>query len=119
MWLVLAIFLLVFNSTPVKKYIRLQLYRQGVPIELNTSEHINICNHGDCTLLDRHEISTSVSHVIAQSSDLDIFLFLTAIVAGVALLFVRKRGNKTNYPDVAIATGSVVPLYLHICKLQV
>lgn len=119
MWLALAIFMLIFNSTAVKKYIRLQLYRQGAPIELSNAEHINICNHGDCTLLERHEITTSIGHAVIQSSDLDIFLFLSVIAAGIALLFVRKRGNSTNYPDVAVAAGGPVPLYLHICKLQV
>lgn len=119
MWLVLAIFLLIFNSTPVKKYIRLQLYKHGAAVELNGAEHVSICNHGDCTLLDRHEISNKVYHIIAQPSDTDILLFITAVLSGVCLLFFRKQRNNRTYPEHSDTKGTLVPLYLHICKLQV
>lgn len=118
-WLVLAIFLLVFNSTPVKKYIRLHLYKHSAAIEFNGSEHLSICNHGDCTLLDRHEISNKVYHITAQPSDSDILLFITAVLSGVCLLFFRKERNNRTYPEHTIAEGTLVPIYLHIRKLQV
>jgi len=119
MWLVLAIFLLVFNSTPVKKYIRLHLYNHHTAIEFNGSEHLSICNHGDCTLLDRHEISNKVYHITAQPSDTDTWLFITAVLSGVCLLFLRKERNNRTYPEQSDTMGKLVPLYLNICKLQV
>ena len=119
LWFALAVFMLIFNSTPVKKYIRLQLYKHGAPVELNSGEHIGVCTHGDCTLLERHEISTHISYAIVQSTDLDIFFFLSAIVAGVAFLYFRKRRDGTNYPEIDTFKGDAVPLYLHVCRLQV
>ncbi len=122
LWMGLAMFFVVC-STPVKKYIRMQLYKHYPPTEQVSLDHLGIPEGKDCSIADKHNqalaITATADHFLAGSDGLLLFILPTLIFT--AFRFITGRKEETHIPHGQDPGGglSTVPLYLRHRHLRV
>lgn len=122
-WIGLAIFFLIF-SCPVKKYIRLQLYKQHPLTETSSApQQYTIKEIKDCSIADKHEqsqiISLSFLQRISDHPDLIPF-YISAFLSFALLYFIKKDEEDTLVAsDTSPDSPGSLPLYLRLRHLQV
>ena len=121
-WLGMAVFFIVFSSCPVRKYIRLQLYKH-VPLTetSSTSDHFKIKDIKDCCIAEKNEQTpTVVFHFLKGSVDhgLNPFCFNTASSLTGLDFFKRNERSLVLFKPPS-RTPSSIPLYLQVRRLQV
>lgn len=118
-WLGLAIFFLVFNSSPVKKLIRIYFYGAPAATTSDTEFLVNKTFKDCCSILDRHDISTETTSA-AEHQDTTDFLYLLTDLMAVALLCTFVKGSRPQFIfREAPANKGSAPLYLQVRKLQI
>jgi len=119
-WMGLALFFLIF-SCPVKKYIRLQLYKQHPLKETSSAaQQISIKEIKDCSIADKQESQLAVvlHHMMPDANDLTVFYLATSL--SVALFFFFRRTEEYYIvSDPSPGSPGTVPLYLRLRHLQV
>lgn len=122
LWMGMAVFFLVFCSSPVKKYIRLHLYNQKFVVENTKGDHFLTHDVKDCLIADRHQQSEisilSVVHVPSDDLQKDFAFFLPSFISNKAITFFKKVEHQycASLPD-GIAVP--MPVYLWVRHLQV
>jgi len=120
-WIGLAVFFLVF-SCPVKKYIRLQLYKHVPIAETPASQQIAPRDIKDCSIADKQEQSQLMPLPLLQrlSDRTDFVPFLLFAFSSVALLFIFKKEEDAHMVgDTSPGSPGSMPLYLRLRHLQV
>lgn len=121
LWLSLAVFFFIFGSSPVKKFIRSYLSGQHPPIESSATERLGQQYVKDCSLIERHSI-TSIDHIIASQDvpDNSLLFVLSACVcvAGALGLLSSQVPLKqnSNAPPLALYR---MPVYLQFRRLLI
>ena len=122
LWMGLALFFVVF-STPVKKYIRMQLYKHYPPTEQVSMEHLGIPEGKDCSIADKHNQALAVSaatHHFSGGSDGLLLVILPTLICS-ALRFLTGKREEVDAPngqDPGLSL-SAVPLYLRYRHFRV
>jgi len=122
LWMGMAVFFLLFCSSPVKKYIRLHLYNQKFVVENTKGDHFSTYDIKDCLIADRHQQSEisilSVIHGPSDDLQQDFAFFLPSFIPNKAIAFFRKeeRQHTATLPD---GIAMPVPVYLWVRHLQV
>ena len=115
LWMGLALFFVVC-STPVKKYIRMQLYRHYSATELVSLAHAGMPEGKDCSIADKHNqaiaVSVTADHFLAGGNGLLLFILPTLIFT--AFRFLTGRKEEVCAPQGQDPGGGFrsVPLYL-------
>jgi len=120
-WIGLAVFFLVF-SCPVKKYIRLQLYKHLPLVETPASQQIAPKDVKDCSIADKQEQSQLMPLPLLQrlSDRTDFTPFLLFAFSSATLLFLfRKEEDTYVVGDTSPGRPGSIPLYLRLRHLQV
>ena len=123
LWLGLAVFFLVFCSSPVKKFIRMQLYRNNPVAERSASgAHLSTHDIKDCVIAERVDIS-SIAIPIACLNDgipeMPQAFFLNGLAAMAFLpLFIKYR-HKRVVTHQRWHLSPPMPRYLMVRHLQV
>ncbi len=121
LWLAMAVFFLVFSSCPVRKYIRLQLYKHNPITETSaTADHFKIKDIKDCTIAEKleHGVNIITSVVPSDGNDLVPFFFYSAL-SFAALLFVRRNKQRLVLFKPLAPVLQPIPLYLRVRHLQI
>jgi len=126
-WLSLSVFFIVFCSCPVKRYIKIQLYKQGAPIESTSSNGAFSKELKDCNLIDKHGVLQVVrlSEVsrpkplrpIVEKTPLQLFFPIS--LTEDLLHFFKKNNRSFCYHSTPHHIPGVMPLYLRCSRLQV
>ncbi len=121
-WIGLAVFFLVF-SCPVKKYIRLQLYKQHPLKETSSApQQYSIKEIKERSVVDKQEISQIISLFVQNrvSDHPDFIPFYIAAFLSFALFYIFKRDEETYIiSDPSPGSPGDLPLYLKLRHLQV
>ena len=121
LWLCFAIFLVLFNSTPVKKYIRLHVMHQEVPLTTDAPIAFHSLLAKDCTLIERHTVSFEAFSAMNQSAHTgaDDVLAIAILASVAALLFAVPVTRRLTHAAEHQLQPDNLPVYLHHCRLQV
>lgn len=121
MWLVLAIFFFIFGSSPVKKFIRSYLNGQHPPVESAATDRLSQQYVKDCSLIERHTIS-SINSIAAvhDIADYDMLFVLSACICiagalGLLSSNIPLRQN-SNAPPLTL---DAIPVYLQYRRLLI
>ena len=121
LWMGLAMFFVVF-SCPVKKYIRMQLYKQFPPVESASHPQLGIPQGKECSTADRHNLALVIPKPPANTrsggNDLAPIL-LPVFIVNVFLLIARKKGKEHVFYVQDTGDPGTVPLYLRLRHIQV
>lgn len=121
LWMAMAMFFLVVCSCPVKKYIRLQLYKHHPITEKSAyPDHIKIKDVKDCTIAEKLEQSSMVlaaPFFLFAGDDL-VPLLSVALLSFAALIFFRRYERTVLFKPHEPAPRAV-PLYLRVRHLQI
>jgi len=120
-WIGLAVFFLVF-SCPVKKYIRLQLYKHTPLVETPAAEQFATKDVKDCSIADKQEQSLVMPSAFLQrlSDHPDFVPYLLTTFLSFALFYLIKRKEDAYIVgDPSPGSPDSVPLYLRLRHLQV
>jgi len=121
LWLGIAVFFVVFCSCPVKRYIRLHLYRQSGIVENIKVDHFSTNDVKDCTIADRPE-HAQPSHfvfVCAPADHDDAVVFFQSAFQSVFNSYIfsaeQPKALMREQDDLPVP----VPLYLRMRHLLV
>jgi hypothetical protein len=123
----MAVFFLVFCSCPVKKYIRLQLYKhhltEAPATPSSTQENFGVKDSRDCSIAEKDEQAGVIVFLAflqhsTDSHDLIPFIFYTAM-AFAALYFSRRKQQEPALYRPQRGNLPMVPLYLQIRHFRV
>ena len=121
-WMGMGVFFVVFCSSPVKKYIRLQLYKQKQLVENTSGQHFSTHDVKDCTIAERND-QTQASLLSFIHGPLEIPGFNLCLVSTCNSFTCDTFYPSANKISIAFPeTNGVVmsiPLYLRIRRLQV
>ncbi|PZF74790.1 hypothetical protein [Taibaiella soli] len=119
-WICLAVFFLVFNSTPVKKLIRIYVYGAPAAVTTDIESVANKVYKDCCSLQDRHEVNSEKQITAAHQDSTDPLWLFAGAAAVVALLsaFYNRRQPQFQYRYLPANKGTA-PVYLQVRKLQV
>lgn len=120
-WLTLAVFFLIFNSTPVKKFIRLHLSPQQFRIETtNQAEQLSSSYVKDCTLIERHTGAQEISSIVQMAGVSTDALLVLSVISSVSLLLAAYY-QKTSRPQYGPLLQPVpaTPAYIRHRRIQV
>ena len=122
LWLSMAVFFLVFCSSPVKKYIRLHLYNQKFVVENTKGDHYSTYDVKDCLIADRHQQTeiNILSFVHPPSDDLqnDISFYTPSFLPPIAFTYCKNEVDCSN-ASILYGIAMPVPVYLWVRHLQV
>jgi|GEM_PF-1412636 len=122
-WLGLAVFFMVFCSCPVKRYIRMQLFKQHAPIENTSGASISTNIAKDCTVAERQDqgaITTLIASFPGPTPQRDVVTaFIPALLAFAGLYFFRKKDDLFVIHHLHQGIPVPIPLYLRLRHLQV
>ncbi len=119
LWLSLAVFFLLFCSTPVKKFIRMQLYRHTTFVTGNyPGAEFSRKDIKDCTIAERQDKDTEVFKIVFNAQPAAPIVFYVPALLIVLSFFFQNKDSQ--YP---IAVSYFIPppkrLYLKLKHLQV
>ena len=123
----MAMFFLIFCSCPVKKYIRLQLYKHKLlseaPMSTSTQEHFGVKDSRDCSIAEKDEQAGVIMFLAflqhsTDTHDLIPFIFYTAM-AFAALYFSRRKQQHPVLYRSQRGSPPLLPLYLQIRHFRV
>ena len=124
LWLTMSVFLIVFTSCPVRKYIRLQLYKQQPTTQHSASpERYAIKDVKDCTVADKHQDGqVIISDALLGNFDGDAIVpvFFSSVLTIAALLYIKRNEQsflffRPRRPELP----SVIPLYLQVRHIRI
>ncbi len=124
LWLGLAIFFVVF-SCPVKKYIRLQLYKHTPLTESTSGPQIATKDVKDCSIADKHNQLQVMPPPVVQrfaggNGDTHFASFyLPLFISLASLLLFKRKDEEYLVGDQSPGATGTVPLYLQYRHLQV
>ena len=123
LWMGMAVFFLVFCSSPVKRYIRLHLYNQKFVVVDIKGDHFNTHDIKDCLIADRHQqteinILSFLQHPANDLPD-DVSFLPPATLPSLAFTFFRKDDGRYVAYSLSRGKPASVPLYLWVRHLQV
>ena len=123
LWLSMAVFFVVFCSTPVKRYIRLHLYNQKFTIENTRCDYFSTHDIKDCTIADRPEQVQKITVPFVQhctnGPDEISFLFYENLSSVYSTFFSPEHYGTEIFPPGQSSAPSSIPRYLRIRHLQV
>jgi hypothetical protein len=118
----LALFFVVF-SCPVKKYIRMQLYKHYPPTEQLSLERLGIPEGKDCSIADKHNqalaLSATTHHFSGDSDGLLMVILPALIFTALSFLNGRKQDVCAPHGQDPGSTSGAVPLYLRHRRFRV
>ena len=117
----IAVFFVVCCSCPVKRYIRLHLYKQSPLLEKTLAAHVSTNDVKDCTIADRNDQSPAIVFSFYQNAanpHVFVTFYIPAFLGLLSLYFFKRREESYIIID---GTGMPVPipLYLRMRHLQV
>jgi len=121
LWLGMAVFFVVFCSCPVKKYIRMHLYKQVPLVERTAGDHMAPGDVKDCSIAERHQQVAEVVFTFLPPPpvhDLVPFFlpsFISCTGIGYPKIAAGSRGVPVYYDRIRVP----IPLYLWVRHLQV
>jgi hypothetical protein len=120
-WLGMAVFFVVFCSCPVKKYIRLQLYKQTPLTESTSGDRFITHDIKDCSYAERDDQATTAVPVIHKATGpQDIGAYLQLESLSVSLNWYSAKDERSvNIRRGMPVSFAHLPLYLLIRHLQV
>jgi len=122
LWLGIALFFLVFCSCPVKKYIRLQLYKQIPLTESASGDRYVTHDIKDCSYAERCDQAGttifSLFHIPDNSGGFAGFFF-PSLLSLIAFFFIKRNGLSYVLPRHRKRKLVPIPLYLRVRHLQV
>jgi len=124
LWLGLAMFFIVFCNCPVKRFFKLQLYRDVVPVESTSGSGLFSKELKDCNMIDKKGLVTTTicpNFIVPdpQPPSLPVAVFMSFIIATELFYFFRRRSKTTYFSFPAYALSGRLPLYLQCHRLQV
>lgn len=120
LWLAMAIFFLVFCSCPVRKYIRLQLYKHTPLTERSVSpEHFKVKDVKDCTIAEKQEHGISIAALLLVPDGDGLIPFFFSALSFAALLLIRHRREDALLFKPPALRLQPVPVYLRVRHLQI
>lgn len=122
-WLGLALFFLIF-SCPVKKYIRLQLYKHHPLTEATSApQQYSIKDVKDCSYADKHDqsqmITLSLFKRITDHPDFTPFYLASFLSFALFFLIKKEEEDTLHISDTSPDSPGSLPLYLRLRHLQV
>jgi hypothetical protein len=117
----MAVFFIVFCSCPVKKYIRMQLYKQMPFVETTTGDKLSTSDVKDCTIADRNDQSQTVilSFLHHLPTPVDPVTFFIPAVLSLLVLFLYRQDKRAYIIPRRTGIPVPIPIYLRMRHLQV
>ena len=122
LWLGLAVFFLVFCSSPVKKYIRMQLYKHHPVVERSAGQHLSTHDIKDCLIAERVDLAkilTPTLFINDEAPDMASDFFVTSLIALAILSLFTQYSLSRAVPRRRWRMATTMPRYLMVRHLRV